>query len=141
MGPLQRLAHPHPAEEPRGTGRSGVCAKGVMGGRAGHIHAGEVVAYSATTLWLWLELDLITGDGEYGWTMKGLECQGKVSLFTQVRVLCFFLSLPLGGRCGGEGRNCLKGGEILSPGCQMSREAPISPTFFQCLSTQPEDNN
>lgn len=34
-----------------------------------------------------VELGCVVGDGGCGWTTKGLECQGKVSFCTQIRIL------------------------------------------------------
>lgn len=89
---------------------------------------------------LWLELGCVIGDGGHGRITEGLECQGNMSFYIQVRILCSVLSLLLGVRQGAEG-SCLKGGAVLSLDCQMSEEVPIStPPFLPCLSTQPDDN-
>lgn len=120
MGPLQRLVCSHPAVEPRGIGRSGVCTKGVKCGKGGCILGWR----GAGCDWSWAML--LGMEHTFG-PQRALNAKAKC-----LSVLKSGSSL--GGRHGGDG-SCLKGGAILSPDCQMSGETCISPTSLQCLET------
>lgn len=83
--------------------------------------------------WLWLSWAVLLGMEDAVGPQRVLNAKAKC-------LSALKSGSSLGRRHGGEG-SCLKGGAVLSPDCQMSGEARISPTFLQCLSTQSENNN